>query len=91
MIPYGWEGSRRSGVAVAMCHRLKWWLIRLMAQDVRKEGKYPANTFLLAVALLVSICCYMLYQNEASSLFGDIRISLYTQCESSQKKFVCQK
>ena len=22
VMPYGWEGKRRSGVAVAMCHRL---------------------------------------------------------------------
>jgi len=31
MMPYGWEGNRRSGVARAMRHRLQWF-IHLQAQ-----------------------------------------------------------
>ena len=30
-MPYGWEGNRRSGVALAMRHRLQWF-IHLLAQ-----------------------------------------------------------
>jgi len=38
MIPYGWEGNRRSGVALATRHRLQWF-IRLRAQWLT-EGKW---------------------------------------------------
>jgi len=37
------EGNRRSGVALAMRHRLKWF-IRLRAQDVSKGDEQPTNT-----------------------------------------------
>ena len=26
-MPYGWEGNRRSGVALAMCYRLQWFIL----------------------------------------------------------------
>ena len=33
-MPCGWEGNRRSGSALAMRHRLQWF-IRLWAHDLR--------------------------------------------------------
>jgi len=38
-----WEGDRRSGVALAMRHRLKW-LIHLRAQGLSKGDEHPTNT-----------------------------------------------
>jgi len=38
-----WEGNRRSGVALSMCHRLKW-LIHQRAQGLRKGDEHPTNT-----------------------------------------------
>ena len=31
MMPYGWEGNRRSGIVLTMCHSLQWF-IHLRAQ-----------------------------------------------------------
>ena len=42
----GWEGNRRSGVALATRHRLQWF-IHLPAQGPRKREKYPAYTLLM--------------------------------------------
>ena len=42
-MPCGWEGNRRSGVALAMRHRLQWF-IHLPAQNLRKGDKHPAST-----------------------------------------------
>jgi len=38
-----WEGNRRSGVALAMRHRLKW-LIHLRAQGLSEGDEHPTNT-----------------------------------------------
>jgi len=38
-----WEGNRRSSVAMAMRHRLKWF-IHLRAQGLSKRDKHPTNT-----------------------------------------------
>jgi len=38
-----WEGNRRSGVALAMCHRLEWF-IHLRAQGLSKRDEHPTNT-----------------------------------------------
>jgi len=38
-----WEGNRRSGVALAMCHRLEWF-IHLRAQGLSKGDEHPTNT-----------------------------------------------
>ena len=38
-----WEGNRRSGVALAMCHRLKWF-IHLRDQGLSKGDEHPTNT-----------------------------------------------
>ena len=35
-MPYGWEGNRRPGVALAMRHRLKWF-IHLWAHSLDRE------------------------------------------------------
>jgi len=38
-----WEGNRRSGIALAMRHRLKLF-IHLRAQDLSKGDEHPTNT-----------------------------------------------
>jgi len=38
-----WEGNRRSGVALAMRHRLKWF-IQLRDQGLSKGDEHPTNT-----------------------------------------------
>ena len=38
-----WEGNRRSGVTLAVYHRLKWF-IHLQPQGLNKEEKHPDNT-----------------------------------------------
>jgi len=42
-MPCGWEGNRRSGVALAMRHRLQW-RIHLRAHGLRKGDEHPAYT-----------------------------------------------
>jgi len=39
-MPYGWEGNSRSGVALAMRHRLQWF-IRLWAQWLTEGDETP--------------------------------------------------
>jgi len=39
-MPCGWEGNRRSGVALAMCHRLQWF-IDLRAHGLDREMSTP--------------------------------------------------
>jgi len=43
--PYGWEGNRRSGVALAMCHRLCGFF-HLRAQGLSIGDERPANASL---------------------------------------------
>jgi len=38
-----WEGNRRSGVTLAMRHRLEW-CIHLWAQGLSKGDEHPTNT-----------------------------------------------
>ena len=42
-MPCGWEGNRRSGVALAMRHRLQWF-IQLRAHGLSKGDEHPAYT-----------------------------------------------
>jgi len=42
-MPCGWEGNRRSGVALAMRHRLQWF-IHLRAHGLRKRDEHLAYT-----------------------------------------------
>jgi len=39
----GWEGNRRSGIGLAMRHRLEWF-IHLRVQPLSKGDKQPTNT-----------------------------------------------
>jgi len=39
-MPCGWEGNRRSGVALAMLHRLQWF-IHLRAHGLDREMSTP--------------------------------------------------
>ena len=39
-MPYGWKGNRRSGVALAMRHRLQWF-IHLWAHGLDGEMSTP--------------------------------------------------
>jgi len=41
VMPCGWEGNRRSGVALAMRHRLHWFT-HLRAQGVINGDERPA-------------------------------------------------
>jgi len=45
-MPGGWEGNRRSGVALAMRHRLQWF-IHLRARGLRKGDEHPAYALLV--------------------------------------------
>jgi len=43
VLVYRWKGNRRSGVAVAMRHRLRWF-IHLRVHGLRKGDEHPAYT-----------------------------------------------
>jgi len=51
MMPFGWEGNRRSGVALAMHHRLQWF-IHLRAHGLREGDEHPTYTPLRSMATL---------------------------------------
>jgi len=42
-MPCGWEGNRRSGIALAVHHRLQWF-IHLRVHSLRKTDEHPAYT-----------------------------------------------
>jgi len=65
-MPQGWEGNRRSGVALAMRHGLKWF-IHLRAQRPRVGDEHPA--YALAGAWL-PLLFYL----------KDIDLSAYLRC-----------
>ena len=44
VIPYGWEGNCRSGIALAMHHRLEWF-IHIGAHGLSKGDGHPADAF----------------------------------------------
>ena len=64
VIPCGWEGSRRSGVALALRHRLQCFFIHLRAHGLRKgdepillmEYDTPSILFSLFYVLPHSFC-----------------------------------
>jgi len=43
-MPCGWEGNRRSGVALAMRHRLQWFIHLRASHGLRKGDEHPAYT-----------------------------------------------
>jgi len=46
VVPCGWEDNRRPGVALAMPHRLQWF-IHVRDQGPRKGDEHPAYTVLM--------------------------------------------
>ena len=46
-MPCGWEGNRRSGIALAIRHRLLWF-IHLWGHGIRKGDVHPASSSDLA-------------------------------------------
>ena len=53
-MPCGWEGNRRSGVALAMRHRLQWF-IHLRAHGLRQGDGHPAYALLWSMALNLTV------------------------------------
>jgi len=51
----GWEGNRRSGIAVAMNHKLQWF-IQLRAQVLSKVDEHASNTAHGALYLSLPEC-----------------------------------
>ena len=43
VMPCSWEGSRRSDVALAVRHKL-YWFIHLRVQGLRRADEHPAYT-----------------------------------------------
>ena len=58
-MPCVWEGNRRSGVALAMRHRLKWFL-HLRAHSLDREMSTPP-TLSCGVWPIYLLHMYMLY------------------------------
>ena len=56
-MPCGWEGNRRSGVALAMRHRLQWF-IHLWAQGLRKGDELTLLTGYGTLYFYCVACCY---------------------------------
>ena len=68
-MPFDWEGNRRSGVALAMRHRLQWF-IYLRAQRLGEGDEHPAYTPLRSMAAL--------YIFITRSILGCIATTSYT-------------
>jgi len=56
-MPYGWEGNRSSGIALAMRHRLQWF-IHLRAQGLSKGDEHP-TTVCTALKSMASFTFYL--------------------------------
>ena len=54
-----WEGNRRSGVALAMRHRLKWF-IHLRAQGLSKGDEHTTNTLHGGTVIFTFLLTYCL-------------------------------
>ena len=50
-MPCGWEGNRRSGITLAMRHRLQWF-IHLQAHGLRKGDEHRTYALLWSMAHL---------------------------------------
>ena len=73
-----WEGNRRSAVAVAMRHRLNWFL-HVRAQRSSKGDEHPTNTvprawsafsFTIAICLASCECRGLLWLDFGGVMFG---------------------
>jgi len=72
-VPCDWEGNRRSGVALAMRHRLQWF-IHLQAHGLRKGDEHPANTphgVGHTLPVLYSICTILCKHNGRTMMISD--------------------
>jgi len=69
----GWESNRRSGVVLAMRHRLQWF-IHLWAHDLRKRDEHPTYTFLMGYDTLYLTlpyrCCLLLHTSYVPLSLG---------------------
>jgi len=66
-----WEGNRRSGVALAIRHKLKWF-IHLWALDLSKGDEHPANSS-WGVLYLYLISSYLISGRSRGS---EVRIAI---------------
>jgi len=60
-----WEGNRRSGVELAMRHRLKWFM-HLRAQGLSKGDEHPTNT---PHGVWYSLPIYLLVHGQVTIIF----------------------
>jgi len=59
----GWEGNRRSGVALSMRHRLQWF-IHLWAQGLSREDEHLTDTLTLLVCVWYGALYVLLYDTD---------------------------
>ena len=72
-MPCGWEGNRSSGVALAMRHRLQWF-IHLRAHSLRKRDGHPAYTARGAWhSFTFTMCCEQALTYEVRSGVSTVR------------------
>ena len=72
-MPCDWEGNRRSGVALAMRHRLQWF-IHLPAHGLRKGDEHPAYTphgVRHTLPVLYRICTILCKHNGRTMMISD--------------------
>jgi len=55
-MPCGWEGNYRSGIALAICRRLKWFIHLLWAKGLRKGYEHSPSLFKLLWHSLPFFC-----------------------------------
>ena len=89
-MPCGWEGNRRSGVALAMRHRLQWF-IHLRAHGLRKGDKHHAyaahgvwHTLCSlsersVVAIVSSAVCLSVCEHISETTVQSSSVSLYSR------------
>jgi len=93
-MPCGWEGNRRSGVALAMRHKLQWFL-HLRAYRLRKGDEHPAytphvvrHTFIYVASLRagLTLMIYWWASQVVVGNVGDETVNSYClhSCETQQ-------
>jgi len=73
-MPCGWEGNRRSGVALAMRHRLQWF-IYLRAHSLMKGDEHPAYTVFMGHC---TAFFYLGYVPSTVYVYADDILTSYT-------------
>jgi len=69
-MPCGWEGNRRSGIALPMRRRLRWF-IHLRAHGLSKGDEYPAYTPHVYKLSTLSLCrrnCLVRYNGDTTTV-----------------------